>query len=144
MIIKSNRVNWVNWVISTNVRYVIFFTVSLYMCSYSSVVERGRCSGNLVRRKFEQSTTVASQRHFGGHTGLLLQSLFNRVSSAPKTNTMPNLHHLLWQRNTSYSETVQMLDREKNLPGMWYCSLAAMAMHVKTRIRKIHLLWNPI
>jgi len=40
----------------------------------------------LVRRKFEQSTTVASQRHLGGQTGLLLQSLFKRVSSAPETN----------------------------------------------------------
>lgn len=54
--------------------------------SYSSVVESGRCSGNLVERKFEQSTTVASQRHLGGHTGLLLQSLFKRVSSAPESN----------------------------------------------------------
>lgn len=38
----------------------------------------------MVSRKFEQSTTVASQRHLGGHTGLLLQSLFKRVSSAPE------------------------------------------------------------
>lgn len=66
----------------------MFFTISsMCVCSYSSVVERGRCSGNLVRRKLEQSTTVASHRHFGGHTGLLLQSLFNRVSSEPETNT---------------------------------------------------------
>lgn len=58
----------------------------IVVSSYSSVVESGRCSGNLVRRKFEQSTTVASQRHLGGHTGLLLQSLFKRVSSEPETN----------------------------------------------------------
>lgn len=63
--------------------------------SYSSVVESGRCSGNLVRRKFEQSTTVASHRHLAGQTGLLLQSLFKRVSSEPETNIkmLSEKHH---------------------------------------------------
>lgn len=42
--------------------------------SHSSSVEDGRCSGNLVRRRLEQSTTFASQRHLAGHTGLLLHS----------------------------------------------------------------------
>lgn len=41
------------------------------------------CSGILVSFRLEQSTTLDSQRHLGGHTGSLLQALFRRVSSVP-------------------------------------------------------------
>lgn len=46
------------------------------------------CSGILVSFRLEQSTTLDSQRHLGGHTGSLLQALFRRVSSVPERDTM--------------------------------------------------------
>lgn len=55
---------------------------------YSSLVDAGMCSGILVSFRLEQSTTLDSQRHFGGHTGSLLQALFRRVSSVPEQEDM--------------------------------------------------------
>lgn len=53
--------------------------------SHSSSVDGGRRWGNLVSRRLEQSTTLASHRHLTGHTGLLLHSWLSRRSSAPET-----------------------------------------------------------
>lgn len=50
---------------------------------YSSVVDVGICSGILLSFRPEQSTTLDSQRHLGGHTGSLLQALLRRASSVP-------------------------------------------------------------
>lgn len=49
------------------------------------------CSGILVSFRLEQSTTLDSQRHLGGHTGSLLQALLRRVSSVPERETMQTL-----------------------------------------------------
>lgn len=54
-----------------------------FVFPHSSVVDEGMCSGILVSFRLEQSTTFASQRHLGGHTGSLLQALFRRMSSVP-------------------------------------------------------------
>lgn len=48
-------------------------------------------SGILVSFRLEQSTTLDSQRHLGGHTGSLLQALLRRVSSVPEWETMQTL-----------------------------------------------------
>lgn len=59
--------------------------------SYSSLVDEGMCSGILVSFRLEQSTTLDSQRHLGGHTGSLLQALLRRVSSVPERETTQTL-----------------------------------------------------
>lgn len=68
-----------------------FFLLAInmfFLIPYSSLVDAGMCSGILVSFRLEQSTTLDSQRHLGGHTGSLLQALFRRVSSVPEQETM--------------------------------------------------------